>query len=90
MGFHKTSSTKNMRTPHAHLERKDNGDVYAVYKLGFKADSIGYEYCFIGEQFNTLTYEGRVIAKHPRFKNISQFEGWCMKYTAEHDLDSQY
>lgn len=39
MGFHKTSATRNMRTTHAHLERKDNGTVCAVFKLGFKKDA---------------------------------------------------
>ena len=36
MGFHKTSATRNMRQPQAHLDRRDNGDVYAVLKLNFK------------------------------------------------------
>ncbi len=65
MGFHKTSATRNMRTPRAHLDRKENGDVYAVYKLGFSKDAPRFEYCFIGEQAGVLTYEGKVIEKHP-------------------------
>jgi len=86
MGFHKTSATRNMRTTHAHLERKDNGDVYAVFKLGFTKDSTRFEYCFIGEQAGVLTYEGKVIAKHPKYMGIDTFECWCRKYCAEHDL----
>ena len=34
----------------------------------------------------TLTFDERVIDKHPKFKNILQFENWCMRYTAEHDI----
>lgn len=86
MGFHKTSATRNMRTPHAHLDRKENGDVYAVFKLGFKKDASRFEYCFIGESMGVLTFDGTEIVKHPTFKNIDAFEGWCRKYCAEHDL----
>lgn len=86
MGFHRVSATRNMRTTHAHLDRRENGDIYAVYKLGFKKDSPCFEYCFIGEKFNVLTYKGDLIEKHPKFKGIDSFENWCRKYTAEHDL----
>lgn len=75
-----------MRTTHAHLERKENGDIYGVLKLGFRKDAQSYEYCFLGEDANTLTFDGKVIEKHPKFKNISHFEGWCLRYTAEHDI----
>ena len=87
MGFHKTSATRNMRQPQAHLDRKENGDVYGVLKLGFKKNAKEYSFCFIGESANTLTFDGEVIEKHPKFKNITQFESWCRKYTAEHDLE---
>jgi len=86
MGFHKTSATRNMRTTHAHLDRKENGDVYAVFKLGFNKDASRFEYCFIGENVGILTYDGKEIANHPKFKGIDAFEGWCRKYCAEHDL----
>lgn len=75
-----------MRTPHAHLERKENGDVYAVLKLGFTKNASRFEYCFIGEKSGILTYDGNVLVKHPKFKNINTFEGWCNTYCAEHDL----
>lgn len=93
MGFHKTSATRNMRQTHAHLDRKENGDVYAIFKLGFTKDSSRFEYCFIGSRFNILTYhnsKGRValIGKHPKFKGVDTFESWCSKYCAEHDLDN--
>ena len=78
MGFHKISATRNMRIKHAHLERKESGDVYGIY--------VDFRYCFIGEENNTLTLKGEVITKHPRFKGIGQFEGWCMRYYAEHDV----
>ena len=86
MGFHKTSATRNMRTPKAHLDRKDNGDVYGVFKLGFTKDASLFEYCFIGENSGVLTFDGTEIAEHPNFKNIDAFEGWCRKYCAENDL----
>lgn len=86
MGFHKVSPTRNMRTPRAHLERKENGDVYAVLKLGFKKDSPKFQYCFIGANVGTLTFKENIIIKHPKFKGIDAFEGWCMKYCAEHEI----
>ena len=86
MGLHKTSATRNMRTPRAHLDRKENGDIYAVYKLGFSKEAKRFEYCFIGEHEGVLTYEGKVIDKHPKFKSVDAFQGWCGKYCAEHDL----
>ncbi len=86
MGFHKTSATRNMRTTHAHLDRKENGDVYAVFKLNFKKDAPRFEYCFIGANAGVLAYDSKVINKHPKFKGIDAFEGWCRKYCAEHDL----
>ena len=86
MGFHKTSATRNMRQPQAHLDRRDNGDVYAILKLNFKKDAPKYEYCFIGENAGTLSFNGTIIEQHPHFKNINAFESWCRKYTAEHDL----
>ena len=86
MGFHRNQRGTTDRQPRANLERKENGDIYATYKLSFKKDAPRYEYCFIGERANTLTFKGRIIEKHPAFTNISQFEGWCMRYTAEHDI----
>lgn len=83
MGFHKTEATRNMRTTHAHLERKDNGDVYAIFKLGFTKDASRFEYCFIGSNIGVLVYDGKEIVKHPKFKGIDAFEGWCRKYCAE-------
>ena len=85
MGFHKTSATRNMRVTHAHLERKENGDIYGVFKLGFTKDASRFEYCFIGENVGVLSYDGKVINKHPKFKGIDAFEGWCRKYCVEHD-----
>ena len=75
-----------MRVPRAHLDRKENGDVYAVYKTSFTKDAPRFEYCFIGEEAGVLTYGGGVIDKHPRFNNIGSFEAWCMRYSAEHYL----
>lgn len=86
MGFHKNKRGTTYRQTRAHLERKENGDIYATYKLSFKKDAQRYEYCFIGEKAGILTFDGRVLEKHPAFKNISHFENWCMKYTAEHDM----
>ena len=86
MGFHKTSATRNMRTTHAHLERKENGDVYAVFKLGFAKDASRFGYCFIGKDKNTLTFDGKVIERHPKFSGVDAFEGWCRKYCAEYEL----
>lgn len=86
MGFHKTAATRNMRTPHAHLDRKENGDIYGVLKCGFTKDAQRFEYCFIDANIGVLSYDGKVINKHPKFKGIDAFEVWCRKYCAEHDL----
>ena len=86
MGFNKTSASRNMRIPQAHLDRRENGDIYCYLKCGFTKDAKRFEYCFIGEQSNTLTFDGKKIEKHPVFKNISQFESWCNRYKAENDI----
>lgn len=70
MGFHKTSATRNMRQTHAHLDRKENGDIYAIFKLDFTKNTPRFEYCFIGARAGILTYDGKVINKHPKFKGI--------------------
>lgn len=82
MGFHKTSATRNMRQTKAHLDRKGNGDIHAIFKLDFTKNASRFEYCFIGANAGILTYDGKVINKHPKFKNIDAFEGWCRKYCA--------
>ena len=87
MGIHKISPTRNARTPRAHLGRKDNGDIYSVYKLGFTKDASRFEYCFIGADMGRLTFDGIEIPKHPKFKNINDFEAWCSRYCAEHDVE---
>ena len=63
MGFHKISATRNMRVTRAHLDRKENGDIYAVWKTDFSKDAPRFEFCFIGEQAGVLTYEGNVIER---------------------------
>lgn len=59
-----------MRQTRAHLERKENGDIYAVFKLGFTLGSSRFEYCFIGACVGLLTYDGKEIAMHPKFRNV--------------------
>ena len=75
-----------MKITHAHLDRKENGDIYAVFKLDFTKNASRFEYCFIGAEAGKLTYDGCTIDKHPKFKNIEVFEGWCRRYFVEHDL----
>ena len=75
-----------MRQTHAHLDRKENGDIYATFKLDFTKNASRFEYCFIGASVGILTYDSKEIAKHPKFKGIDAFEAWCRKYCAEHDL----
>lgn len=86
MGIHLYERGTVQRQTVAHLNRKENGDIYGVYKLSFKKDAKRYEYCFIGSNAGLLTFDGTVIPKHPKFKNIVQFENWCRRYSAEHDL----
>lgn len=86
MGIHLKAGSRDMRQTRAHLDRKENGDIYGVYKLSFKKDAQRYEYCFMGSKEGTLTFDGEVIEKHPKFKNVVQFENWCNVYTAEHDV----
>lgn len=75
--------SKNVRITHAHLDRKENGDIYGVFKLDFTKNASRFEYCFIGDEVGTLTFDGEVIDNHPTFKSIDRFEGWCRKYLAE-------
>ena len=86
MGIHLKGGSSSMRQTHAFLDRKTNGDIYAVLKLNFKADAKRFEYCFIGKEKVKLTFDGKEIAEHPVFLNIEKFEGWCNVYTAEHDI----
>ena len=86
MGIHLYGRGTVQRHPRAHLERKDNGDIYGVLKLSFKKDAERCEYCFIGEHVGMLTIKGNTIENHPKFKNIDQFESWCLRYIAEHDI----
>lgn len=83
MGIHSGGRGTVHRISHAHLDRKENGDVYAVFKV--EKDK-SFEYCFIGNEVGKLTLAGVVIDKHPKFKNIEKFENWCRVYTAEHDI----
>ena len=85
MGIHSNNRGTVQRQTNAHLDRRENGDIYGVFKLSFKKDSPKFEYCFLGEKMNQLTFDGQVIDKHPTFNGISSFEGWCRRYTAEHD-----
>ena len=59
MGFHKTSATRNMRQTYAHLDRKENGDIYAIFKLDFTKNASSFEYCFIGANVGVLAYDGK-------------------------------
>lgn len=86
MGIHTTSATRNKRQTHAHLERKENGEIFAVLKMNFAKDAPRFEYCFIGGNEGELTFNGVVIDKHPKFKGVEAFEGWCLRYYAEHDI----
>ena len=83
MGIHKYGRGTVQRMSHAHLERKENGDIYGVFKV--EKDKV-FEYCFIGDEVGKLTLAGEVIGRHPKFKNIVKFEDWCRVYTAEHDI----
>ena len=86
MGVHLCEGSRDLRQTRAHLDRKENGDIYAVLKLSFKKDAKKFEYCFIGSEVGRLTFEGEDINRHPKFKNIGQFEDWCNRYTATHDI----
>lgn len=82
MGIHRYERGTTFRMKRAHLERKENGDIIAEYTPDKHKR---FEYIFIGESKDTLTLNGQIINKHPKFKHIFAFEGWCMRYSAEHD-----
>ncbi len=86
MGIHTTSPTRNKRQTHAHLDRRVNGEIYGVLKMGFTKDAPRFEYCFMGTQEGVLTFNGIVIDARPKFKGIEVFEGWCLRYCAEYDI----
>lgn len=85
MGSYKHAS-RDLRQTKAHLDLRGDGVIYGVYNLDFKKDASRFEYCFMGGSANTLTFDGKEIEKHPKFKGVEQFEGWCRKYVAEHDI----
>ena len=41
--------------------------------------------------YNTVTCKlqlnGKDMDSNPKFDSISKFEGWCDRYTAEHDIE---
>lgn len=67
-----------MRIKQAHLDRTENGDIVGKY--------YDFVYYFTGVKINTLLLKDEEIIKHPKFKGISAFESWCMRYYAEHDV----
>lgn len=85
MGFHKYSSSRNMKIPKAHLEPCGN-EVWGVLKMNFKNDASRFRYCFIGERKGELYYDDVLIENHPKFTGIGKFESWVSRYKAEHDI----
>ena len=70
----------DVRIKHAQLIKDDQGRICADMKSQNKSRDTSARYCF---EDNTLVIAGKLIKKHPKFKNIEKFEGWVMKYFVE-------
>lgn len=70
----------NIRLKHAQLIKDDQGRICADMKSQNKSRDTSARYCF---EDNTLVIAGKLIEKHPKFKNIEKFEEWVSKYLAE-------
>lgn len=81
MGIHSTGRGTVQRQRRAHLDRGEHGEILMRYK-----QAKGIEYLY-----NTVTCKlqlnGKDMDSNPKFDSISKFEGWCDRYTAEHDIE---
>ena len=75
---HKPYTTVRMK--HAHLIKDEQGRICAEIKSQNKQRDTSARYCF---EDNTLVIAGKIIEKHPKFKNIDKFEGWINCFFAK-------
>ena len=68
------------RLKHAQLVKDENGKICADMKSQNKQRDTSARYCF---EDNILVIAGKLIEKHPKFKNIDKFEDWVNRYIAE-------
>ena len=74
----------NIRQKRAHLFRGNNGEICAKFEA--KTDRY-FVYDYTNNTLRLQTQSGEILKAFDRkFRGIDKFEGWCRRYTAEHDL----
>lgn len=70
-----------MRVKHAKLDKTPSGELVFYFPSQSKERNTESTY-FV--RSGVLIMAGKEVAKHPRFKNVPQFEDWCNRYWATH------
>lgn len=66
-----------MRVVHPRLDKNELGQLIFNFPTQEKSRDTS---CIYVIETNILTIAGKVIDKHPKFRNIVQFEDWCNRY----------
>lgn len=70
----------DVRIKHAHLIKDEQGRICGGLKSQNKSRDTSAKYCF---EDNSLVIAGKTVEKHPKFKNLEQFENWVHCYFAK-------
>lgn len=70
-----------MRIKHPRLDKNDEGQL--IFYCPSQDKSRNTESTYIIET-NTLYMAGALVSKHPKFRDIVQFEDWCNRYWVKH------
>ena len=68
-----------MRIKHPRLEKNEQGHIVFHTPSQNKARNTD---CLYDTETNELWMADKKVEKHPKFKDIVQFENWCNKYYA--------
>ena len=69
-----------MRVKHPRLDRNEDGEL--IFYCPSQSKERNTESTYIIST-DTLIMAGVTVEKHPKFKNIDQFEDWCNVYWAK-------
>lgn len=70
-----------MRIKHPRLDKNKDGQL--IFYCPSQNKSRNTESIYIIET-NTLYMSGTLVSKHPRFRDVVQFEDWCNRYWVKH------
>lgn len=70
----------DVRIKHAHLIKDEQNRICGDLKSQNKSRDTSARYCF---EDNSLVIAGKAVEKHPKFKNLEQFENWVFSYFAK-------